>query len=138
MGGYALAVPVGNKMGQRPKGSGEHSIAGKGGQKRNYLAYDRQGKMHMVKVILLKLQPKAELEGHAHLMIVHVSRRELGGEVLYPHIPHCPVNPNQHSRATVDTRRKRAKRAPKCIASPPQWKHGIHLSRRCETGHIGG
>ena len=76
--GYALAVPIGNKMGQRPKGSGEHSIAGKGGQKRNYLAYDRQGKMHMVKVILLKLQPKAELEGHAHPMIVHVSRRELG------------------------------------------------------------
>jgi hypothetical protein len=58
--GFALAVPVGNKMGQRPKGSGEHSIAGKGGQKRNYLAYDRQGKMHMVKVKLLKLQPKAE------------------------------------------------------------------------------
>jgi len=31
--GSALAVCAGNKVQQRPKGSGEHSIAGKGGQK---------------------------------------------------------------------------------------------------------
>jgi hypothetical protein len=63
-------------MEQRPKGSGEHSIAGKRGQKRNCLVYDRKGKMHMVKATLPELQLKAESCGPIHTAI-YVNRREM-------------------------------------------------------------
>jgi hypothetical protein len=54
------------KWGNARKGAVNIASLENGDQKRYYLVYDRQGKMHMVKATLLKLQLKAEKEGQAH------------------------------------------------------------------------
>ena len=67
-----------------------------GGQKRNGLAYDRQGKMHMVKATLLELQPEAESEGPTRTAI-DASRQELGRETLRIPCVRQRHTPNQRS-----------------------------------------
>ena len=110
-------------MEQRPKGSGEQSIAGKCGKLAKLSSIERKGKIRMVKATLPEPQLEVELMASSHDSLR--AFREVGGSERGDPMPQGGSNTSQPSRTATDKWWQRAKREPKRIASLSKRKRGI-------------